>query len=134
MKKVISAIGGISSLLTPMLVFAQPNTSIVDSWITTLVRYAGQAVTWLMIAATLYFLWTVFEYIKEKSGDKVKEKKEKMVRGIIGLVIMVSIWGIVRLITNTLGLGPNQLDPRNISCPPGTTYQPAFGGSPAGCR
>lgn len=52
--------------------------------------------------ALVAFLWGVVKYIAQ--GDKPEEKKKGLVVigwGILGLFIMVSVWGFVNLLTDT---------------------------------
>jgi hypothetical protein len=52
-----------------------------------------------------------FLYAMAKGGTAGDEGKEHMKWGVIGMVIMSSVWGIIALISNTFGL--NIGDPRN---------------------
>jgi len=56
----------------------------------------------LFVLATVVFLWGVVQYVIGSQGDKEKVSKGKqiMVWGIVGMVIMISAWGIVRLLCN----------------------------------
>jgi hypothetical protein len=58
----------------------------------------------LMAVALLYFLWGVMIFIKE-SGEAEGRKigRNHLVWGLIGLVIMVSVWAILKVLTGTLG-------------------------------
>ncbi len=53
----------------------------------------------------LIFMWGLIEFIANPTNASIKEKgKQHMIFGILGLLIMVSVWGIVNLITSTLGI------------------------------
>ncbi len=53
----------------------------------------------------LVFMWGLIEFIANPTKASIKEKgKQHMIFGILGLLIMVSVWGIVNLITSTLGI------------------------------
>ena len=53
----------------------------------------------------LIFMWGLVEFIANPTNSATKEKgKQHMIFGVLGLLIMVSVWGIVDLITNTLGI------------------------------
>ncbi len=41
----------------------------------------------------------------QEKGSELKEAKNHMLWGIVGMAIMVSVFGIMRLLTGTLGLG-----------------------------
>ena len=81
------------------------NTNL-DTIYTFLKSVASAAVTFITTLAVLYFLWGVFQYIAS-SGDLEAQKKGKnrMIAGIIGLAVMVSVNGLVYWVTNTAGTG-----------------------------
>ena len=55
--------------------------------------------------ALLVFLWGLVKFIaKAGNEDAVKEGKRLMIWGVLALFVMVSVWGIVGLIQNELGL------------------------------
>ncbi len=59
----------------------------------------------LFTIALVYFLVGVIKYIAS-AGDENKRKEgtQMMLYGIIGLFVMVAVWGLVNLIWNTLRL------------------------------
>jgi len=80
-----------------------------------------QGATPIVVAlALLYFFWGLASYIL-KSGDDEGQKKARntMIWGILALFIMVSVWGIINVIRDTL-----LLDNSNIQVP-GIGVQPA---------
>lgn len=61
----------------------------------------------LLGIALLVFLWGVFEYIRNagvESGDARTAGKKHMLFGIIGLVVMVSAFAILKIAANTFGI------------------------------
>ncbi len=56
--------------------------------------------------ALLYFLWGLSKFVLN-SGDEgaVKEAKQMMVWGVIALFVMVSVWGLVNILTGTFFAG-----------------------------
>lgn len=75
---------------------------IIDS-ITTMIF---QPIAYLLFSiGFLVFMWGLVEFIANPTNSANKEKgKKHMIFGVLGLLIMVSVWGIVDLITNTLGI------------------------------
>ncbi len=63
------------------------------------------AIEFAFIVAFVIFLWGVFQFIRN-AGDKEKrqEGKDHMLWGIVGFVIMFSVFCIITLLGNTLGL------------------------------
>ncbi len=61
----------------------------------------------LFTIAFLVFLWGVFNYfiVGGADEDKRKEGRQFILWGLIGFVVMFSLWGLVNILSNTLGLG-----------------------------
>ncbi|MFH0755478.1 MAG: hypothetical protein V1910_02315 [bacterium] len=62
--------------------------------------------------AVVFFIWQVFTYaIASKEEDKIKAKNQ-MIWGIVGIAVMVSIWGLVAILTSTFNteVGPTKVD------------------------
>lgn len=56
--------------------------------------------------ALLLFLWGVLKFMYSAGNEKERSEGKKFIYwGIIALVVMVSVWGLVRLLTTTFGLG-----------------------------
>lgn len=56
--------------------------------------------------AFLYFLWGMVMFIKGADDVKKREESKKFIYwGIIGLTVMVGVWGIIKIVTSTFGLG-----------------------------
>ena len=54
------------------------------------------------------FVWGLVQFLRALSmGGKTDEGKQHMLYGIIGMFIMVSVYGIISLLSNTFGLGIN---------------------------
>ena len=65
-----------------------------------------QIITVLFVAATVVFLWGMIQYILAAGEEKkIGEARKRIVVGLIGLFMMVAMWGIVKVITNTF-FGP----------------------------
>lgn len=55
--------------------------------------------------ATAIFLWGVIEYMRAGGDEKkIKDARQKITYGIIGLFLMVAVWGIVKAVVATFGL------------------------------
>ncbi len=55
----------------------------------------------------VYFVWGVIMYMIA-DGEEAKTKgRDQIIYGIIGLVVIISLWGLVRIVTNTLQLSGN---------------------------
>ena len=65
----------------------------------------GQATPLVVALAVLFFFWGLAMYILN-AGDEEKRDKGRsiMIWGVIALFVMVSVWGLVRIIGNTFGV------------------------------
>lgn len=55
--------------------------------------------------ALVFFLWGVMKFIMASDSTKKEEGKKFIVAGLIGLFVMTSLWGIVNIVSKTLGTG-----------------------------
>ena len=62
------------------------------------------------------FLWGVVEFLyKLSKGEVSQEGKSHMVWGLVGMLIMVSVYGIIALIVNTFELRGASTDASRIN-------------------
>lgn len=66
----------------------------------------GALIPILFSIAVVVFIWGVFRYVIAEGEDK-QVGKNVMIYGVIGLFVMVSVWGLVNLVYNTFGLDNN---------------------------
>ncbi len=71
----------------------------------------------LVIAGVLFFVWGVVQYVIANDEEAKKRGKDRMIYGIIGLVVIVAMWGLVGIINNTFGLGVGTQAPVTPSVP-----------------
>lgn len=53
--------------------------------------------------ALVFFLWGVFKFIAASDSTKKEESKKFIFAGLIGLFVMTSLWGIIKIVSSTLG-------------------------------
>ena len=103
MKKIIA----LGAFFAPFVASAQAapgsNVNALISWFHALIKSLPPIILTL---AVVYFFWNVAKYVLA-SGDeeKRKEGQQGIVYGIIGITVMVSIWGLVTFLTSTAGFG-----------------------------
>lgn len=91
-----------SSALLPFIAQAQD----ISSALTTVQTLLNSIIPVLMILATIVFLWGVIKYITAGGDEEaLKTGRAYMIFGLIGLFVMVAVWGIVVLLINTFGVG-----------------------------
>ena len=107
MKKLI-VLSGVGILL-PFLAFAQ-NNSCSGGTLTGfqgLICKAGDIMSTLIpvliILAVVYFIIGVIQYVISGDEEAKKKAKSHIIYGIIGLVVIVAMWGLVKIVTDTLG-------------------------------
>ena len=54
-----------------------------------------------------FFLWGFIEFLwKLKDGQVDPDGKSHMIYGLVGMLVMVSVYGIIALVMNTFGIDP----------------------------
>lgn len=104
MKKIFLALIAI----IPFTTFAQIR-NIDSSSATSLVESISAFVNeWLIplmvLGALAFFLIGVIQYIKESDDSKREDRKQKIFWGLIGLLVMLSVWSLVFVISGTFNV------------------------------
>lgn len=64
-------------------------------------------ITLLFFVALIVFFWGLFEFVSNAGNEEARAKgKRNIMWGIIGMFIMISVYGIIRIILGTFGIGP----------------------------
>ncbi len=102
MKRILAAAAA-STL--PLVALAQgyaPNQGVMG-----LFNFAGailnRIVPLLISIAIVYFIWQVFKYTIAADEEAKGAAKTHIIYGIVGIFIMVSIWGLVAILQATFG-------------------------------
>ncbi len=111
MKKILSVVSIVGSFLLPVVVFAAAGDygtfAPITSFGGNIVIFINNTLVPLIFAlAFVVFLWGIFKAFIFGGGDETKreEGKQLMLYSIIGFLVMVSLWGIVNLVSNGFGL------------------------------
>lgn len=106
--KILARILPSAVLMLPMLALgAEVQLDYFNSFFTSVTNTINNLLVPLIFAlAFLLFLWGVFVYFVFGGGDEEKRNTGKMymLYGLIGLVVMVAVWGIVNLLISILGV------------------------------
>lgn len=80
-----------------------PQNCNLKALVYTIISYIEQIIVVIFALAVLTFIWGVFKYtILSQGNDKdTAEAKNVIFYGIIGLFVMVSFWGLVKILQNT---------------------------------
>ena len=64
----------------------------------------------LFALALVFFIWGAARFIWKNDSDTEREiGAQHMIWGVVGMFIMVSVWGILWIIVNTFGIDPSVL-------------------------
>lgn len=64
------------------------------------------AIQLLFVLAFIQFIYGLYNFFTNKDDtSKMEDGKRHMLWGVIGMAIMVSVFGIMSFITNTIGVG-----------------------------
>ena len=89
----------------PLLTFAataQPTN--FEGLIDIFINLITATIPVIISLALLYFFWGLAQFILNTGGGKEQEEaKNVMLWGIIALFVMVSVWGLVRVLQSTFG-------------------------------
>ena len=96
-----------AALFLPAIAFAQQTIGgilgLISGWLTVIIPI-------LMILATVVFLWGVILYVVAGADeDKLQTAKAYIMLGLIGLFVMVVIWGLVRVLVASFGVGGSRI-------------------------
>jgi len=58
----------------------------------------------LISLAVIYFIWGVATYVITGDEEAKKAGRDRIIFGIIGLLVIVTVWGLVRIVANTFGI------------------------------
>lgn len=118
MKKKLFILSGASFLLAPVLALAQVGTSGSATLCNTQIQNLGDVICKIgsilnsvipvmIVAGVVFFVWGVVSFVISNDEEAKTKGRNRMIWGIIGLVVIVGMWGLVRIVTNTFGLSNN---------------------------
>ncbi len=64
----------------------------------------GIVIPGIFTLAFVVFLWGVFKFIRSSEQKDKQESKQFIYMGLIGLFVMTSVWGIIKILGTTLGI------------------------------
>jgi hypothetical protein len=67
----------------------------------------------LIALAVVYFVWGVVTYVIASDEEAKKTGRDRIIFGIIGLAVIIGMWGLVNLLRNTFVLNNTQ----NVTLP-----------------
>ena len=58
----------------------------------------------LIALGVIIFIWGVLTYVIASDEEAKSRGRDKIIFGIIGLAVIIGLWGLVRILTNTFGV------------------------------
>ena len=116
---------GMGISIVPLLALAQTqitnckNVSGVSNlfdFICKLQNLLNTIVPFAIALGVVYLVWGIVSYVISDEEEAKKKGRDRVIYGIIGLVIIFGIWGIVGMVSNTLNINSTTLP---IPCVPG---------------
>jgi len=92
-----------SSLLAPVLLFAQAGTaSDIRSTLNVIITVLNWLIPFLVVVAVFIIIWGAFQFVVS-AGDpeKRKEGRDKILWGVVGVTVMLTVWGLVNILRNS---------------------------------
>ncbi len=95
-------------LLTPFFVFAQQNDARFYELLGNIKELLNLVIPILIILALIYFFWGVIRYVITSKGNEEAQAlaRNQIVYGLLGIFVLLSIFGIINLIGTTLKISP----------------------------
>lgn len=68
----------------------------------------------LFAIAVAVFLYGVFEFLSNQENEESRTQgKQHILWGVVGITIMMGVWGILSIALNTLNIPKSDVDPEN---------------------
>lgn len=96
----------------PALAFAQGSVTDADSLFALVNDILNKILPIIIAIAVIYFVYNAFMYMIAADEDRKGEAKSKMIYGVIALFVMVSVWGLVAVLSGTFGF--DQTEPPTL--------------------
>lgn len=106
-KLVVLATSGVGFLLVPLFAFAATCNTTVTGLKDILCRVSellNLIIPVILVLGVVYFVYGVVQYVMADDEEAKTKGRDRMIYGIIGLVVIVSMWGLVGILVNTFGL------------------------------
>jgi Type IV secretion system pilin len=105
------------TLLSPLMVAAQiadgPDAGKFQDLLQNILAFTNNIlIPFIVGIGFLVFVWGMFQYfIAGGANDDAKEKgKSLMIYATLGFILIIVFWGVVNLLTNSIGLGGKTLE------------------------
>lgn len=115
MKKKLIVFWGLVLILAPVAALAQVtggtpascsggSVSTLNGVLCKISELLGAVLPVLIALGVIYFVWGVITYVISSDEEAKSAGRDKIIYGIIGLAVIIGLWGLVKILTNTFGL------------------------------
>ena len=108
MKKKLIVLSGFVLSLAPVSAFAANacvgGTTGLEGVLCKIQDLLNAVVPVLVALGIVYFVWGVVSYMIGSDEEAKKKGRDRVIYGIIGLAVIVAMWGLVRILTDTFDL------------------------------
>ena len=114
MKKKLIALSGFVLSLAPVVALAATTggtstcsgsgISDISTVLCKISQLLNSVIPVLIALGVVYFVWGVITYVISDDEEAKKKGRNRIIYGIIGLAVIVAMWGLVGILTNTFGL------------------------------
>ena len=80
-------------------------TGTIASLICQIQQLLNSVVPLLLALGVVMFTWGVVQYVISDEEEAKSKGRDRIIYGVIGLAVILGIWGLVNLVVNTFGLG-----------------------------
>lgn len=117
MKKKLFVLSGVSLVLAPVVALAQGTPGGCDltgtggtlfGLLCRIAQLLNSVVPVLIALGVVFFVWGVITYVISNDEEAKKKGRDRIIYGLIGLAVIIGMWGLVGLLKNTFGLNNTQ--------------------------
>jgi uncharacterized membrane protein YidH (DUF202 family) len=111
------ALGLIALAAMPFMAMAAQLNTLGDV-LTTFTNIINALMPFIVALAVLYFIWGVFQYVANAGDEEARKAgQSKMIYGVIGIFVMVSVWGLVNLLQGSFATNKTVINPTPAPVP-----------------
>src|SRR3989344_1349190 len=103
MKKLIASLSFF--VVAPFVASAGTSVSSLGDLLGVFMTIINALMPFIVALVVLFFIWGVFQFVMAAGDEEARKTgRDKMIFGIIGIFVMVSVWGLVNLLEGSFGV------------------------------
>ena len=83
---------------------AAGNVSTIQGIMCKIAEILNAIIPVLVALGMVYFVWGVVSYVISDDEEAKKKGRNRIIYGIIGLAVIIAMWGLVGILTHTFGV------------------------------